>query len=186
VILFTTDHGEMMGDHGLVQKSCPFASATTVPTAIRHPDHLDGQRVGTPVELTDLTATMLDVAGLDAQQALAKQWPAFHGVIPARSLLPLVRGDAERIRDYAFSECSGDYSLVQSDRWKYVCSHRNVDPDQPEEWFYDLEADPCETVNRIADRALAEEIAWHRRRLWHVHTHTPPAQTGWAPVGGRL
>lgn len=182
VILFTTDHGEMLGDHGRFQKSIHWHPATVVPTAIRHPAHLHGHRVTTPVELTDLTATILDAAGLDPHRALSKSWPAYHDRVPGRSLLPLVRGDAEGVREWAFCECEGNWSMIRSDRYAFVRFHGGDDPDCHAELFFDLHADPGECHNRIADASLQDRIDWHRRRLFHMLETTPPAQTRWAPL----
>ncbi|THF74009.1 sulfatase family protein [Cohnella fermenti] len=184
VILFTSDHGEMMGDHGRVQKQSPFQASVVVPAAIRHPDYLRGERNASPVELTDLTATILDIAGIDPQQALGKSWPAFHDRVPCRSLLPIIAGEAERIRDYAFSECSGQWQMIQSDRWKYVRWLQYDDPDRVPEQLYDRQDDPHELRNVIGLPEYREAADWCRRRREHVLDRTPPAQLRWAPIIG--
>ncbi|HAT10457.1 MAG TPA: hypothetical protein DCS97_07665, partial [Planctomycetes bacterium] len=53
VLMFTSDHGEMMGDHFRIQKQVPWKESVLVPTAIRHPDHLRSARNGSPVEIID-------------------------------------------------------------------------------------------------------------------------------------
>ncbi|MDP0495512.1 MAG: sulfatase-like hydrolase/transferase, partial [Verrucomicrobiota bacterium JB024] len=98
LILFTSDHGEMMGDHFRVQKSTYYRESLNVPLAIRHPRHLQGTRNDSPVELTDITATILDAAGLDPCASLARDWPAFGNILPGRSLLPIAEGQAEIVR----------------------------------------------------------------------------------------
>jgi arylsulfatase A-like enzyme len=184
VILFTADHGEMMGDHGRVQKQSPYHASAVVPTAIRHPDYLHGKLNASPVELTDLTATILDVAGIDPQQGLSKDWPAFHDRVPCRSLLPIVAGEVERVRDYAFSECFGGWQMIQSERYKYVRSLQYDDPDRVPEQLFDLQQDPLELVNVIDQPAYAEAAAWCRRRRDFVLDRTPSAQLRWAPIIG--
>jgi choline-sulfatase len=179
LIVFTTDHGEAMGDRGHFQKGRPYWQASTVPTLVRHPKHLDGLRCRPVVELTDLTATMLDVAGLDPQQALSKHWPKFNNIVPCRSLMPIVRGEADRVRDYAFAECDNAWQMIQSDRWKYIRVNDGT-PDVPHEELYDLQADPGELDNVIADHSEAAD--WCRRRLLHIMASTPAAQTRWAPL----
>lgn len=185
VILFTADHGEMMGDHGQVQKQSPYRASVTVPAAVRHPDYLSRRIIHTPVELTDITATILDVAGIDPQKALSKGWPSFHDRVPCRSLLPVIAGHAEGVRDYAFSECWGHWQMIQSERYKYVRQLQYDDPDQVPEALYDLEADPEELHNRIGDPAYAEAAAWCRRRRDFVLDRTPAAQLQWAPIIGQ-
>jgi choline-sulfatase len=185
VVLFTSDHGEMMGDHLRVQKNSWYRQSAVVPTAIRHPDHPDRSVNPSVIEITDLTATILDVAGLDPQEVLSKRWPAFHDRVPCRSLLPIVRGDADSVRDFAFSECNGAWQMIQSGRWKYVREPlRRGSPDEPVgEKLFDLESDPDELIDRAADPACAEVLAECRRRREWVMDGTPPAQTRWAPIG---
>ncbi|GBF77282.1 hypothetical protein PA598K_05821 [Paenibacillus sp. 598K] len=182
VILFVADHGEMMGDHGRVQKQSPMRASVVVPAAIRHPDWLNGERNDSPVELTDLTATILDVAGIDPQQALSKDWPAFHDRVPCRSLLPIVAGEAGRVRDYAFSECAGQWQMILSERWKYVRSLQYDDPDRVPEQLYDLQEDPDEQRNVIELPQYRDAAQWCRRRRDFVLDRTPPAQLRWAPI----
>ncbi|MGG1554771.1 sulfatase family protein [Paenibacillus ferrarius] len=184
VILFTADHGEMMGDHGRAQKQSPFHASAVVPAAIRHPDYLHGSINTMPFELTDLTATILDAAGIDPQEALSKDWPAFHDRVPCRSLLPVLRGECEKVRDYAFSECSGQWHMIQSSQWKYIRYLQYDDPDQVPEQLYDLREDPNELNNVIGNPAYAEAAAWCRRRRDYVLDRTPPAQLRWAPIIG--
>lgn len=181
VLLFTSDHGEMLGDRHRMSKMQPWRQSVVVPTAIRHPEHLAGRRCDSPVEITDLTATVLDIAGLDPAQALGKRWPAFHNRVPCRSLMPLVRGEAESIRDVAFSECNGLWQLLQSDRWKYIRSLSQTPGGDFSEALYDLRDDPGEQRNRIGDSACAGLRANFRERLSKLLDATQPAQTGWAP-----
>ena len=182
VVLFTSDHGEMLGDHGRFQKAIHWTASSRVPAVIRHPDCRGGQRIASPVELTDLTATILDIAGVDARQALARPWPAFQDVVPCRSLLPVMRGETDSIREWAFCECRGEWSMVRSAGFAFVRFHRSPNPDQHRELLFDLRADPCETRNLVKDPAYTETVAWHRNRLLHTLETTPPAQTCWAPL----
>ena len=137
------------------------------------------------MEITDLTATILDIAGLDAGQALSKPWPAFHDRVPCRSLMPIVRGEKDWIREAAFSECMGEWQMIQSDRWKYI-RYLNQTPDgEPREALYDLKNDHNEQENRIDDPACATVCAQLRERRIRIVDATPPAQTSWAPFPGR-
>ncbi|MFC5451594.1 sulfatase family protein [Paenibacillus aestuarii] len=184
VLLFTADHGEMMGDHGRAQKQSPYHASAIVPAAIRHPSYLHGERNSAPMELTDFTATILDLAGLDPTEALSKDWPAFHDRVPCRSLLPIVAGKVERVRDYAFSECQGQWQMIQSERWKYVRHLQYEDPDKVPEQLYDLMNDPDELHNLIDHPAYSDAAEWCRKRRDFVLDQTPAAQLRWAPVIG--
>jgi arylsulfatase A-like enzyme len=196
VILFTTDHGEMMGDHNHMEKACAYRESVTVPTAIRHPDYLRKTITDAPVELTDLTATMLDVAGLNPQAALAVAWPFGGAAVPGRSLLPLLRGEKDLVRDLAFAEGIGTHltsagrshvrwEMATSQRHKYIrfIDLRNPSPQSyVQEEFYDLVKDPQERVNLIEEPGLQSEIDRYRRYCQYVNDMTPPVQTRWAPI----
>ncbi len=187
-ILFCSDHGEMMGDHGRAQKSIYYKEALTVPLAIRHPRHLTGTRIDSPVELTDITATIAEIAGLDFRKALAKDWPAFHDRIPCRSLMSIVRGEEDRIRDFSFSECGGEWYAVQDDRYKYVRWLHYEHPGTYREELYDLMEDPDELCNLTQQPYMNDHIRsvlqLMRDRKDYVLDSTPPAQTRWAPLRG--
>ncbi|WP_269523115.1 sulfatase family protein [Coraliomargarita parva] len=184
LILFSSDHGEMMGDHFRVQKSDYHQGSLNVPFAIRHPKYLNAGYNDSPVELTDVTATILDAAGLAPKEALSKAWPQHNNKVPCRSLLPVLSGESHSIREYAFSECAGDWSSITSSKFKYVRLHTSKDPDQPSEALYDTENDPHEQQDLSADPDYTETLAWHRRRWIHVMEKTPPAQHTWAPLIG--
>lgn len=178
LVVFTTDHGEMMGDKGFFQKSRPWKASATVPTAIRHPDHLNAGRHEGVVELTDLTATMLDAAGLDPARVLSKDWPSFNNRVPCRSLMPIVRGGAGRVRDFAFSECGGWWNMIQADEWKYI----RFTGDSPREELYHLSEDPDELLDVSGLEENAAILTQQRERLLHILESTPAAQTSWAPL----
>lgn len=196
VILFTADHGEMLGDHGHMQKSLPWWQAAQIPCAVRHPHHLQGRRSDAPCDLTDITATILDAAGLDPQQVLSSpsRWPSYHDRIPGRSLLPMVRGEATSGKAFAFSESDA--------KWHDDAGY------QP--WSWQLVADADWVYCRRYDHACGPDDAWQSEHLWsrrndvdqaqdvavdhpdilarfrnrrdHVLTTTPPAQLAWAPL----
>ena len=184
VLLFTCDHGEMGGDHCLKQKSSFYKESVRVPAAIRHPDHLNQRTSNSPVEITDLTATILDIAGLDPVRALSIEWPAFNNRIPCRSLMPLVNGSSNSIRDFAFSECKGQWNMIVDERWKYVRLLEYNAPGEYEELLFDMENDPNELIN-LADTPKGNYIIqkYRNRRDWIMDT-TPPCQTSWAPLMG--
>jgi len=181
VIMFCSDHGEMLGDGDEEGKSRPRWQSSRVPAVIRHPDHLEARRVSSPVELTDLTATILDVAGVDPQLALARSQPVFNDVVPCRSTMPLVRGETESIREMVFSECGAGWRMVESRDFKYIRYRAETVADEPTELLFDLDADPDESENVIGDPTHRATLAHHRRYLQNLMDHTPPAQTRWAP-----
>jgi arylsulfatase A-like enzyme len=182
LILFTSDHGELMGDHYRVQKSEFWKESQQVPLAIRHPHHLNALRNDSPVELIDITATILAAAGINPQEALSKPWPAFNNIVPCRSLLPVISGKSESVRDFAFSECRNIWSAITSSEYKYVRFHLGNEPDVPRELFFHTKTDPQEQKDLSQSSSHQDMLEWHRNRWIHVMENTPPAQTVWAPL----
>lgn len=147
VVIFTSDHGEALGDHGLVQKGCRFYEGLVrVPLIIRWPARFQsGLRADGLTELLDLTATLLDFTGVPS--------PAY---LQGRSLVPVLRGEAnpsqirEAVRcdyfdalDAHFTGGVGSFAtMYRDDRFKLCVYH-----DQEIGELYDLVNDPWEFQN---------------------------------------
>jgi arylsulfatase len=91
VVIFTSDHGEMAGSHGLRQKG-NLVYDENVPLIVCHPDVPGGTRTDALGSAIDLAPTLLDIAGVD-QATVAERFPDLHGT----SLLPALTG--EHVRD---------------------------------------------------------------------------------------
>ncbi len=138
-VIYTSDHGESLGDHGLFYKQCSYEGPVGVPLIIRGPDIPWGKDVADPVSLVDLYPSVLDMAGLD-----------WHSGRPGVSWLPLVRGQAHERPDYAFSEFHGnffkhDWYMLVRGRYKYTY----YSGERPS--LFDVAADPLEN-NDVAGR----------------------------------
>lgn len=161
LIVFTSDHGDHLGDHGLGEKELFYEQAVRVPMIVVDPGAAADATRGTAdrrmVEAVDVVPTILDALGLP---------PARH-LVEGHSLLPLLHGDAvPGWRDCAFSEL--DYAfrgarthlgrdpaecyawMARTERWKYV-HYEGLRPQ-----LFDMENDPLELVDRGDDPRLAE------------------------------
>lgn len=153
VIIFTSDHGEMLGDHGLLYKGCRFYEGLVrVPLIFSWPGQIQtGLQSEALVELLDLSATLLELGGLEV--------PAYH---QGKSLMPILRGEASPgyHRPFVRSEyydaldtsfVNGDSSyatMYRNRRYKLVVYHgHNLGE------LYDLERDPWEFENLWDDPA---------------------------------
>jgi len=142
VVVFTSDHGDMMGEHGLFQKNAPYDGCARVPLIMAGPGLPEGRTVEEPVSLVDLCATMVDLAGADPL-------PEARGC----SLVPLAWGSGEGPA-YVYVELNterlitGVFTVVRGG-WKY---NEHVDyPDQ----LFNLAGDPDEWRNRVDDPECA-------------------------------
>jgi len=159
-IVFTTDHGEMLFDHGLFDKAFAFYDQVVrIPAIVRWPQRLPaGAAVDAIVESTDLVATTLAAAGLDV--------PSF---MTSRDLMPLMRGEVDSVRDYAVTQHFNIRSLRTRDMKLVFYGGRDYGE------LYDLSADPDELHNRWDDAAYAGAKAELMRRLadWAVWSTDP-------------
>lgn len=129
LVAFSSDHGEMLGDHNLWSKRQPYHGSTGVPLLLAGPGVRRGLTVNAPAATLDLTATFLDFAGLSAPQQM-----------DSRSLRPVLSGQAARVRPHVLSGMDG-WRLVIEDQWKYIRT-----ANQPPQLF-NLDNDPGEGNN---------------------------------------
>ena len=143
VVLFCSDHGDMLGERGMWFKMSFREGSARVPLMIAG-GGLAPERCDTPVSTLDVTPTLAEIAGID----LAGIRPWTDGV----SLLGAGRSTSVPM-EYAAEGSQAPLVGLRRGRWKYVrCA---LDPDQ----LFDLEADPGEAVNLAADPAHAETLA---------------------------
>lgn len=141
LIIYSSDHGEQVGEHGLWWKQTFYEEAVRVPMILSWPGHLpQGLRCRQVVSALDLNATILDALG-------APPLPASHG----RSLLGLMRGESVVWQDRAFSEYCTDegctHRMVREGDWKLNYYHGQ------EPQLFNLREDPEELHDRAQDPA---------------------------------
>ena len=157
LVIFTSDHGELVGDHQLVGKGCRFyESLVRVPLICSWPGQVrEGVICDALVELVDIAPTLLELAGVPLPERMQ-----------GRSLWPLLTGAAAEHRDFVRSEyyralnpdapgrehLQGTYAtMIRDRRYKLVAYH---DRDIGE--LFDLEIDPGEFDNLWTDPAYAD------------------------------
>ncbi len=148
-IVFLSDHGEMLGAHGLWFKMTFFEGSARVPMMISAPGMKPG-RIDAPVSTIDLAPTLAALAGI----SMAEVAPWTEGV----NLVP-VAGGAERgpvAMEYAAEGTITPMVALRQSKWKYIrCP---ADP----EMLFDVESDPGERVNLAADPAYSATMAEFR------------------------
>jgi len=152
IILFLSDHGEMLGDHQWIRKRNAYEPSARIPMLVRLPESMgvtQGRADDHLVELMDVMPTLLEAAGAPVPDT-----------VDGQSLLPLLRGSAGDWREYLHGECAevptagSGMQYVTDGKCKYVWL-----PGAGEEHYFDLQHDPNEMVDLADDPARAEETA---------------------------
>jgi choline-sulfatase len=147
LLIYSSDHGEMFGDHGLWLKNVLLENAARVPLVMAGAGLPKGRIVDTPVMHVDAVATMLDMAGVARPRELR-----------GHSLVPLANGSPGDHPGFAFAEshsegnCTGSFMIRRGD-WKYLY----FTGDKP--LLFNLKDDPGEFRNLAGEnKALVKEM----------------------------
>jgi arylsulfatase A-like enzyme len=150
VVIFTSDHGDCLTDHGHSQKWSMYDTITRMPLIVSSPGRFKGdRRVAGLCQQMDIGPAILELAGVDVAPTME-----------AESLLPALRGEAWTPRKHVFAEHGRDgilqetefMTMVRSDEWKLVHF-----VDWPDGQLFDLHSDPQETINLWDDPAAAKK-----------------------------
>ena len=147
VVIFTSDHGDMLGDRGLWFKMSFFEGSARVPMMISMPG-LGTGRVDTPVSTLDLMPTLSELAGIELGEVSS--------YLDGESLLPLAAGERRQgpvLMEYAAEGTIAPMVSLRDGRYKL--NHCEADPTQ----LFDLESDPDERINLAGDPEYADILA---------------------------
>jgi len=160
LVIYTSDHGMMIGHHGLIGKSNAtipqnlYEESLRIPMILSWPQGFpeDGVSIGLPFDHLDLFQTILDAAGIDLSDEMAEKINS-----PGQSLLPKLHDPQTAWRQYRYSE-HGNARQISDGRYKLVQRFAPLDPRFGDE-LYDLEADPRESTNVIDSPGYQEILA---------------------------
>ena len=171
-VIFTSDHGEMLGDHYLMQKNRPYQGAIHIPFLMMGPDIPDSQSIDAPIGWHDIMPTILDLAGLEIPAS-----------VDGKSMAPLLRGDnTDGVwREYIHGECTHDFlfdakAKPVSEKHNYIYekgSHFLTDGTTKYIWYvtsgkeqlFRVKEDYGELHDLAEDPAHEAELAMWRSRL---------------------
>ena len=169
LVIFTSDHGEMLGDHGVHSKMKFYEGAAHIPLLMRLPGVIPaGKVVQAPAAQIDLFATILDYLGQVGHES------------EGRSLRPLIEGKDDGADRVAFSEWHAKHLpgfMVFDGRWKFMFGQTADAPSL--DALYDLQNDPNEIANLIGcnpDREKYKAEAERMKNLlvaWLVRVKSP-------------
>ncbi|MEO6243974.1 MAG: sulfatase-like hydrolase/transferase [Opitutaceae bacterium] len=179
IIVFTTDHGEMLGDHGYFRKCEPYEGAANIPFIVAASPALafsPGLRSAQPVCLEDIMPTLLELAGLPSPRPM-------DGV----SLVRVLRGEKNVVRELLHSEHAATYGPEQAfhaltdGRHKYIWR-----PADGSEQLFDLTTDPREERDLATRSAEASFVAvWRGRMVRELSGRPEGFSDGRALLAGR-
>jgi choline-sulfatase len=148
IIIYCSDHGELLGDHTQWWKFNFFEASVRVPLLIRAPKWFKGGiKINQNVNLCDLFATLCDMANIETPPGL-----------DSRSLLPLLRGESVSWNNESISALTGKL-MIKRDDLKYIFYEKTK-----QEILFNLAADPGETKNFIADPVYTKAVEAFRQR----------------------
>jgi choline-sulfatase len=149
VIVFTSDHGDFLGERGLWYKMSFLEPAAHVPLILCAPKQFTQRRVKEPVTLADMLPTLVDI-GTNGRSELARE-------IDGRSLYALLTGtvedsDATAWGQYLAEGVIAPMHMLRRGPWKYI--HCPTDPEQ----LFNLDDDPLELMNLAENHPLADKF----------------------------
>ena len=141
IVVFTSDHGDMLGERGLWFKMSFFEGSARVPLLIRAPERWTGRSIGEPTSLLDVLPTLVELAGGSVSDIPTQ--------LDGQSLVPLAAGGAELGRgvlaEYSAEGAIAPIVMVRAGPFKYI--HCECDPPM----LFNLSSDPQERRNLVDD-----------------------------------
>lgn len=134
VVVFSSDHGDMQGSHGLKNKCVPFEESTRIPMVISGPGIPACEREEL-ASTVDFFPTFSDICGIPLPAGL-----------PGRSLFPVIEGRGNEAP--VFSEDQSGWCMVREGAWKLVADLHAQTPTA----LYQLDDDPFELTNLVGSR----------------------------------
>jgi choline-sulfatase len=150
VVIFTADHGEMLGERGQWYKMSFFEDSARIPLIVSAPRKFGPRRVGANVSLLDIVPTLTELAGANVETGAGK--------LDGASLVPLLAGDGTArtqtvVGEYLAEGALAPVVMIRRGSSKFVSSPG--DPDQ----LFDLAADPGELTNLAESPQHAQDVA---------------------------
>ena len=155
-VVFTSDHGDMQGSHGLKNKSLPWEESTRIPLIVRVPGGASGDVCEGPVSGVDFFPTTLEWAGLPPE-------PTNEGA----SFAPTTLGRRQRFDRPVFSEMK-NWCMMRKGDFKIVADSDATEPTA----LFDLRSDPFEMNNLLGEESLpsTQKSLLDELAAWRRHT----------------
>jgi arylsulfatase A-like enzyme len=172
-IVYTADHGEMLGDHYLFRKALPYEGSARIPMIIKAPGIEGGLKINSPVGLQDIMPTFIEAAGGKIPDAL-----------DGRSLIPVLKNETKKVREFIHGEHAcivpedhrpvlPGQTTTKNPAFEKGGMHYLTDGNEKYIWytnsgmeqFFDLVNDPAERINLAEKKDFADRLKLWRSRL---------------------
>ncbi len=159
IVLFSSDHGDLLGSHQLFNKNKPYDEACRIPFLVRWTGHIKPKVEDKQIiSLVDVMPTLLDLCGMKIPDT-----------VQGTSLAPVLRGQKETVgENVAYIETTREEGL-RTPRYLYWCNRT----DQKGQRLFDAEKDPYQMTNVIGDPAYAQAAAELRAKTKAWRERTP-------------
>lgn len=173
IVIVTSDHGEELGEHKLWEHNWMYQTNLRIPFIISWPAKLpQGQRVTELVDTIDYLPTICDLIGIELPNDLDAD--AKFAEIDGTSLVPLIEGKVEQVREFSFAE-NNFFRSIQNGQHKLIVRFKGLEDGAWEKLvsgeletprLFNLKEDPDETLNAfIAEPKIAHEM-WLALKEW--------------------
>ncbi len=171
IIIYSSDHGEMLQDKGLYSKEVPFDSAAKIPFIVRYPDAFKAGSINDNfTDLMDIFPLILELTGIDYN------YKAHHRNYQLEGQSPLSAPARKEIYS-EFGTGNRRWAMLRDHRYKYIYFYNDG-----KELFYDLKDDPEELVNLIGTDQLPEE-SFHSLKQQCIEIEKQRAPDGYVVNG---
>ncbi|MFD0893998.1 sulfatase-like hydrolase/transferase [Luteolibacter ambystomatis] len=180
IVIYTSDHGENMGEHGLWWKNCLYDCGARVPLIVSWPKRWQGgqQRTGA-CGMVDLVQTIAALGGVKTPD----DWKG-------SSMVPWLDDSRFAWKDLAVSEYYAGYissgiAMIRQGKWKYVYHTRADQTHGPERELYDMESDPKEMHDLASDPEQGSRMeAMHKALVKEIGEDPEKTEARWRAGDG--
>lgn len=139
-IIYTSDHGDLLGNHGMWCKSCMYEDSVGIPMTLTGPG-IASDVIETPVSLTDIASTIMSFVSGEVEPVPKEQWRSQ----PLQGVTDALESERVIFSEYHDGGSPCGIFMIRKGRWKYVYFAENNSP-----LLFDMKADPQE-LNNLAD-----------------------------------
>lgn len=144
IIVYTSDHGEMLGEHGIMEKQKFYEGSCRIPLFIRYPKRFSPKRISQNVNNIDLFATLLELTNCEWEEE-----------VDSKSLIPLLEGNTKDWENEVIGQFDGTSIMIKRDDWKYQY-YQTSDTT----FLFDLGKDKDEKINFAGEAEYQDFIQY--------------------------